>query len=79
MQAPSEASESKREAVERARDDAAVRKLEIIGLPAVAAGVAVVHGHGLITTSYVYGAGVIALAAVAVLNQLRGRGREIAD
>jgi MFS family permease len=42
-----------------------------LGLPAVAAGVAVVHGNGLVTTSYVYGAAVIALAAVAALNQLR--------
>jgi hypothetical protein len=44
-----------------------------LGLPAVAAGVAVVHGNDLITTSYEYGAAVITLAAVAAVNQLRTR------
>jgi predicted MFS family arabinose efflux permease len=46
-----------------------------LGLPAVVAGVAVVHGNDLITTSYEYGAAVIALAAVAAINQLRTRPR----
>jgi predicted MFS family arabinose efflux permease len=46
-----------------------------LGLPAVAAGVAVVHGSGIVATSYWYGAAVIALAAVAALNQLRARPR----
>jgi MFS family permease len=44
-----------------------------LGLPAVAAGVAVVHGNDLITTSYEYGAAVITLAVVAAVNQLRSR------
>jgi MFS family permease len=44
-----------------------------MGLPAVAAGIAVVHSGDLIATSYEYGAAVIALAVVAALNQLRAR------
>jgi MFS family permease len=39
-----------------------------LGLPAVLAGLAVVHGGGLVATSYVYGVAVIALAGFATLN-----------
>jgi hypothetical protein len=45
-----------------------------LGLPAVAAGVALVHGADLVATSYQYGAVVIVLAAVAAFYQLRARG-----
>ncbi len=44
-----------------------------LGIPAIAAGVAVVHGGGLVATSYVYGLSVIALAAVATVNLIRLR------
>jgi predicted MFS family arabinose efflux permease len=44
-----------------------------MGLPAVAAGIAVVHSGNLVATSYQYGAAVIALTAVAAVNQLRAR------
>jgi predicted MFS family arabinose efflux permease len=47
-----------------------------MGLPAVAAGVAFVHSGNLIATSYQYGAAVIALAAVAAVNQLRAPGAQ---
>jgi hypothetical protein len=39
----------------------------------VVAGVAVVHGGGLVTTSYEYGLAVIALALVATFNLVRLR------
>jgi dipeptide/tripeptide permease len=39
-----------------------------LGLPAVLAGLAVVHGGGLVATSYVYGLAVIALAGFATFN-----------
>jgi uncharacterized protein (DUF427 family) len=42
-----------------------------LGIPAIAAGVSVVHGGNLIATSYVYGAAVIALAAFATVNLMR--------
>jgi predicted MFS family arabinose efflux permease len=45
-----------------------------LGLPAVVAGVALVHGGDLVATSYQYGAVVIVLAAVAAFYQLRARG-----
>jgi hypothetical protein len=45
-----------------------------LGLPAVLAGVAVVHGGGLVATSYVYGVAVIALAGFATLNLVHLRG-----
>jgi len=48
-----------------------------LGLPAVAAGVAVAHGGDLVATSYQYGAAVIALAAVAAVNQLRTRPQQL--
>ncbi|HET9968504.1 MAG TPA: hypothetical protein VFQ68_09725 [Streptosporangiaceae bacterium] len=44
-----------------------------LGVPAVAAGFGVVHGGGLIDTTRSYGAGVIALAALALLGLLRNR------
>ncbi|MBR7835107.1 MFS transporter [Actinospica durhamensis] len=44
-----------------------------MGLPAVIAGFLVVHGGGLVTTSYEYGAAVIVLAAAALAGLLRGR------
>jgi predicted MFS family arabinose efflux permease len=44
-----------------------------LGIPAVVAGVAVVHGGGLVTTSYEYGLAVIALALVATFNLVRLR------
>jgi predicted MFS family arabinose efflux permease len=44
-----------------------------LGIPAVAAGVAVVHGGGLVTTSYEYGLAVIVLAAIAIFNLIRLR------
>ena len=45
-----------------------------LGIPAIAAGVAVVYGGGLVTTSYEYGhVAVIALAAVATFNLIRLR------
>ncbi len=42
-----------------------------LGIPAVAAGLAVVRGGGLVTTSYVYGLGVILLAVFATVNMIR--------
>jgi hypothetical protein len=44
-----------------------------LGIPAVAAGFAVARVGGLVTTSYEYGAAVIALAAFAALNLIRLR------
>jgi predicted MFS family arabinose efflux permease len=44
-----------------------------LGIPAVAAGVAVVHGGGLVTTSYEYGMAVIVLATIAIFNLIRLR------
>jgi predicted MFS family arabinose efflux permease len=44
-----------------------------LGIPAVAAGVAVVHGGGLVTTSYEYGMAVIVLTAIATFNLIRLR------
>jgi predicted MFS family arabinose efflux permease len=46
-----------------------------LGLPAIAAGVSVVHGGNLVTTSYQYGTAVIALAAFAAINQVRTQPR----
>ena len=42
-----------------------------LGIPAVAAGVAVVQGGGLVATSYEYGAAVILLAFFATVNLIR--------
>lgn len=42
-----------------------------LGVPAVLAGLAVVHGGGLIITSYEYGLGVIVLGVVATINLFR--------
>jgi predicted MFS family arabinose efflux permease len=42
-----------------------------LGIPAVLAGLAVVHGGGLVTTSYDYGLAVILLALVATMNLIR--------
>jgi predicted MFS family arabinose efflux permease len=42
-----------------------------LGIPAVAAGFAVVHGGGLVATSYEYGVAVIALAVIATVNLIR--------
>jgi hypothetical protein len=44
-----------------------------LGIPAVLAGLAVVHGGGLVTTSYEYGLAVIALGLVATVNLIRIR------
>jgi predicted MFS family arabinose efflux permease len=44
-----------------------------LGVPAVVAGVAVVHGGGLVATSYEYGLGVIVLAVFAAVNLVRLR------
>jgi MFS family permease len=44
-----------------------------LGIPAIAAGVAVVHGGGLVATSYEYGLAVIVLAAIATFNFIRLR------
>jgi MFS family permease len=44
-----------------------------LGVPAVLAGFGVVHGGGLIDTSRYYGAGVIALAALALFGLLKDR------
>jgi predicted MFS family arabinose efflux permease len=44
-----------------------------LGIPAVLAGLAVVHGGGLVTTSYHYGLAVIVLGLVATLNLIRVR------
>jgi predicted MFS family arabinose efflux permease len=42
-----------------------------LGIPAVAAGLAVVRGGGLVATSYEYGAAVILLASFAAVNLIR--------
>jgi MFS family permease len=42
-----------------------------LGIPAVLAGLAVVHGGGLVTTSYEYGLSVIVLGLVATINLIR--------
>jgi MFS family permease len=42
-----------------------------LGIPAVLAGLAVVHGGGLVTTSYEYGLAVIVLGLVATINLIR--------
>jgi MFS family permease len=42
-----------------------------LGVPAVLAGLAVVHGGGLMTTSYEYGMAVIVLGLIAVINLTR--------
>ncbi len=47
-----------------------------LGIPAVAAGLAVVRGGGLVATSYEYGLAVIVLAAVATVNLIRLRNTE---
>jgi hypothetical protein len=47
-----------------------------LGIPAVAAGVAVVRGGGLVATSYVYCLPVIPLAALATANLIRLRSPE---
>jgi MFS family permease len=44
-----------------------------LGIPAVLAGLAVVHGGGLVTTSYHYGLAVIVLGLVATVNLIRVR------
>jgi predicted MFS family arabinose efflux permease len=44
-----------------------------LGVPAIVAGVAVVRGGGLVTTSYEYGLAVIVLAIIATLNLIRLR------
>jgi predicted MFS family arabinose efflux permease len=44
-----------------------------LGIPAIAAGVAVVRGAGLVATSYEYGLAVIVLAAAATVNLMRLR------
>jgi hypothetical protein len=44
-----------------------------LGVPAVLAGFGVVHGGGLIDTTRYYGAGVVALAALALVGLLRSR------
>jgi hypothetical protein len=46
-----------------------------LGIPAIAAGVAVVQGAGLVATSYEYGLAVIVLAAAATINLMRLRTR----
>jgi predicted MFS family arabinose efflux permease len=42
-----------------------------MGTPTILAGLAVVHGGGIVATSYVYGLAVIALAAFATFNLMR--------
>ena len=44
-----------------------------LGVPAVLAGFGVVHGGGLIDTARYYGAGVVVLAALALVGLLRSR------
>jgi hypothetical protein len=44
-----------------------------LGVPAVLAGLAVVHGGGLIATSYEYGVAVIVLGLIATVNLIRVR------
>lgn len=50
-----------------------------MGLPAVIAGVLVVHGGGLIDTAYEYGAALITLTALALAGLLRPRRARTAD
>jgi MFS family permease len=50
-----------------------------MGLPAVGAGVLVVHGGGLLSTARMYGAAVIALALVALAGQLRTAPATVAE
>jgi hypothetical protein len=46
-----------------------------LGVPAILAGLSVVRGGGLVSTSYEYGLAVIVLAAIATVNVVRlGRG-----
>jgi predicted MFS family arabinose efflux permease len=47
-----------------------------LGIPAIVAGLAVVHGGGLVATSYEYGLAVIALAAIATVNLIHLRTHE---
>lgn len=47
-----------------------------LGIPAIVAGLAVVHGGGLVATSYEYGLAVIVLAAVATVNLIHLRTHE---
>jgi MFS family permease len=49
-----------------------------LGVPAVLAGFGVVHGGGLVSTTRVYGAAVIALAALALFSLLRNRSGRVA-
>jgi hypothetical protein len=42
-----------------------------MGTPTILAGLAVVHGGGIVATSYVYGLAVITLAAFATFNLMR--------
>jgi predicted MFS family arabinose efflux permease len=48
-----------------------------LGIPAIVAGMAVVHGGGLVATSYEYGLAVIALAIFASVNLIRLRAHNI--
>jgi len=48
-----------------------------LGIPAVLAGLAVVHGGGLVSTSYEYGLAVIVLGLVATINLIRVRNHNI--
>ncbi len=47
-----------------------------MGLPAVLAGVLIVHGGGVVSTARIYGVGVMALATVALIGQARRRPAE---
>jgi hypothetical protein len=49
-----------------------------LGIPAVLAGLAVVHGSGLVTTAYEYGLTVIVLSLVATVNLIRVRNENAA-
>jgi hypothetical protein len=48
-----------------------------LGIPAVLAGMAVVHGGGLVATSYEYGVAVIVLGLIATVNLVRVRNQDI--
>jgi predicted MFS family arabinose efflux permease len=48
-----------------------------LGIPAVLAGLAVVHGSGLVTTSYEYGLAVIVLSFIATVNLIHIRDENI--
>jgi predicted MFS family arabinose efflux permease len=50
-----------------------------LGVPAVLAGFGVVHGGGLINTTRYYGAGVIALAVLALLSLVKNRPASVQD